>query len=760
MKCSSAASGLLLVALVLSGSASGLVAGNQGKAGSGTPVERVVNLLKDLKTKIGQDGKVEQLSYDKYACWCEKTTARKGAAITEAQEELRKLGQSILKLKGKVATLTAEIAELEAAIKANKEAQAEATSIRQKENAAYTAETAEMKQALAALQKAIIVLRDATAPSSSSSSSSDGTSSDGTSSSLLQEQAARSSAAVRHVIEVLPSVGGLKTDQVSLLGEFAAGGAGSKFAPQSWTVQGILKDMYDTFSSDLESTTEAEATANRNYEDFIHKKMEELAQLEATKAEKEELKAEAESQLANTVQDYDDTESQMKADIVFFDETKAACENKHSDWSERSELRKEELEGINKALEILTTDAARDLFSSAIKMGKEVRADNSYDTGMNIAGSISFVQASSSSSMAAPAEKAYAALKEQATHSRSLRLAALAAQVRLAKVGHFDKVLQAIDEMIATLKSEDTADIAKRDQCKSEYQSISSKVAEINWLIEKNEAKIDKLEKLIALRTEQRLKTIEEIKIVKQEIVEMNATRKEENDAFLFAKKEDQQAIELLMNARDVLSSYYVKNNITMGPIQGSVKDLGLVQQPEFDIDADQAPEAIFSHKGKRKNEAKGIVQIMTTIIEDLDDEIKNGMRAEEVAQLDYEKQFAAAYALQQTLIQKKADLQAMITKRGEEKTFELGLLEQNKGDLKDELDYKKSITPDCDWIIGAWKTRAEQRTSEMDGLVKAKEYLAGFASGGEAALLEKQKSGRTFDDTALSKIRFLGMKA
>merc|ERR1719487_1229384 len=118
-------------------------------AATGSPVERVVNLLKDLKTKLEADGEVEQQVYDKYACWCETTTARKAAAIEKAQEDLRELGQAILKFKARVNVRTAEIEELEKALKANEKEQADATSIRAKENAEYMAETTEMKQAIA-----------------------------------------------------------------------------------------------------------------------------------------------------------------------------------------------------------------------------------------------------------------------------------------------------------------------------------------------------------------------------------------------------------------------------------------------------------------------------------------------------------------------------------------------------------------------------------------------------------------------------------
>merc|ERR1719282_1447634 len=133
-----------------------------------SPVERVVRLLEDLKEKLSRDEKQEQQAYDKYACWCVKTTARKAAAITDAQDDLRALGQAILSLKGRVATLTSEIDELNAGIKENQKVQATLTSIRQKENSAFMTETAEMKQALVALQEAITVLVNATMPSVSS----------------------------------------------------------------------------------------------------------------------------------------------------------------------------------------------------------------------------------------------------------------------------------------------------------------------------------------------------------------------------------------------------------------------------------------------------------------------------------------------------------------------------------------------------------------------------------------------------------------
>merc|ERR1712228_103038 len=122
----------------------------------------------------------------------------------------------------------------------------------QKQNSEYMAATTEMKEAIAALEKAILVLKEGTKMGSA----------------FLQQGAG--AAAMRTVINALPSSINLKPDQLSLLNEFAQSHGAAKYAPQSWTVQGILRDMYETFAKDLEGATLDEATANRNYELFMH----------------------------------------------------------------------------------------------------------------------------------------------------------------------------------------------------------------------------------------------------------------------------------------------------------------------------------------------------------------------------------------------------------------------------------------------------------------------------------------------------------
>merc|ERR1719453_576801 len=99
-----------------------------------SPVTKVVELIEELKAKIEADAISEQKIYDKYACWCETTTARKATAIEDAKVSIERLGHSVLSLKGKSATEGSEIAELNENIATNNNAQAKATAIREKEN--------------------------------------------------------------------------------------------------------------------------------------------------------------------------------------------------------------------------------------------------------------------------------------------------------------------------------------------------------------------------------------------------------------------------------------------------------------------------------------------------------------------------------------------------------------------------------------------------------------------------------------------------
>jgi hypothetical protein len=708
---------------------------------TGSPVERVVKLLTDLKETLLQDEKEEKLMYDKYACWCTNTAARKATQITDGQALLRELKTKVLEGKGEVASTLATIAKLKADINSTIESQESAQSIRAKQHDNFVAETTEMKEVLSTLEEARIVLRK------------------GTTFSLLQGKAA----AVKKVLEVLPvrfATDGM--NKLALLASFASHGAkADRYTPQSMTVQGILEDMYTSFAKELETASQDEAKASRDFEQLYYDLEEQKLALQANLAQEEEHLAATQEKLASDLQLHDDTDLQLQNNIAFFDSMNATCTDKNEEWTVRSTARSSEILGIRKALEILSTDDARKLFGKTIKAGTEYgKVRNTYGEGglVGSAPAPALIQLESS----APGELAYQALRKQASETHSLRLAALAAKVRLTDVGHFSKVMVMIDAIINDLKEEDKADIKKRDECIAEYHSIESVTKDLAWRIKNHQAKIEKLASLIEVAEEEKEETIKQIKETEVYIDMIERQREADNGQFKKGKADDMKAIELLEQAKDALAAYYKEHGIEMGPIQGDIKALDLHQEPVFSVHEDEAPELKFKGKDYRKNPAKDILSIMTMIIEDLQDEIKNDMAAEEKAQLAFEAEHKEATKLKADLLLKKSNLEQTIASLKAEKTAEEETKEAREVDKKNEEDYLASIKTDCDWIIGSFEERNARRVAEMNGLAEAKSHLAGMKTS-TPAMLQRSESKpallQNSKDRSLANIRFLGIR-
>merc|ERR1719353_638111 len=97
--------------------------------------------------------------------------------------------------------------------------------------------------------------------------------------------------------------------------------------------------------------------------------------------------------------------------------------------------------------------------------------------------------------------------------------------------------------------------------------------------------------------------TIQSIMNTKDDIKAMEDARKEQHAAFESAKSDDEGAAKLLAAAIESMTAFYKNNKIGMGDIQGAAQ--ALVQEPVFEVSADQAPDASFSSSGKSSGESK-----------------------------------------------------------------------------------------------------------------------------------------------------------
>jgi len=679
-----------------------------------SPVTKIVGLIKELKAKIEADGKTEQTMYNKYACWCETTSARKAKNIHQGIADLKNLGAKILELKSAVTSYSNDIHHLTMEMTENQAAQDQATGIRTKENTAYLAEKTEMETTINALQRAIEVLSGA-----------------GTKTGLLQTKASETllsvAKGVDKIVKKMPNIDKLLSPkQLKLIRTFAKDPAefydqkaekAASYNPASATIMGILKDMYDTFSMNLEKGTETEAIAYKNYESLMGVKGNEMEQLSKERLSKEGKKAAAEEEQAQTQATYDETDKQLAEDTAFFDDTKAACAAKADEWSERVRARTEELAGINKGLEILTGDDARALFNKAIKPGMET-----------------FMQTDMTSN---PKQKAFDALKKGAAKAKSLRLLAIAAQVKAG--GHFDAVTGEIDKMMKVIQEEEKADINKKDWCKDEIHKNEQEAARYEYKVEKKDALIGRLRaKLDELETIL-INTIEEIQNTKKDLKEMEDTRKADHAAYAERKTDDESAVAVLGSAIEAMSAFYKNNKIDVSSLSQQNSTIQK-KQPTFERSPDMAPDASFSSAGKSGGESKGILSIMTMLKEDLEDEITNAVKMEKEDQFYFERSVRQAHQLLAELKDKKETTEQQIADMNTEIDNQWNEREDIQGMYNEEKLYLGSIEPDCQYLYDTFDERRSKRQAETQSLIDAKGMLEGSdaaGTGGEAAAAE-----------------------
>merc|ERR1719453_28775 len=125
-----------------------------------TPMEKVLTLLEDLKSKVQEEGAAEAETYKKLACFCKDNQVSKDEEIAKNEENINVMESDLVNLKATAEALDASIKELTEKIGTAETELKKMTEIREEEHAIYEAEFADASGAVDALVKAIAHLED------------------------------------------------------------------------------------------------------------------------------------------------------------------------------------------------------------------------------------------------------------------------------------------------------------------------------------------------------------------------------------------------------------------------------------------------------------------------------------------------------------------------------------------------------------------------------------------------------------------------
>jgi len=366
----------------------------------------------------------------------------------------------------------------------------------------------------------------------------------------------------------------------------------------------------------------------------------------------------------------------------------------------------------------------------------------------------SFLQVGEESDVQAVTQKAYKLIQSSASKSHSLRLAMLAVHTRTAKSGHFDVVITQIDNMVVTLKNEGIADKAKLDECKVELVKTHKKQKALQWEIKNEEAAIADDTRTIHGDNITILDSQAEINASVAFRAKITSDRNASHEQFKQERIDDTVAINLLTLSKAKLTAFYDAQKVSMGPMEGAA--MMESAEPVFDR-GDAAPDATLSKKDNNKGAKKAIISLMDYIIEDLKSEISEDTVDEKKSLIEYEESTKTAQDLEAGLQSKIGQSNSDITVQNTDITEITGVERTNEQKLQAQVDYEAGIRPDCDWMIKAFEPRAKARLQENDGLIEAKELLAG-----KMALLQSNKATVQEDTNVgdkLKNIRFLNVR-
>merc|ERR1719465_337072 len=214
---------------------------------------------------------------------------------------------------------------------------------------------------------------------------------------------------------------------------------------------------------------------------------------------------------------------------------KEKCSMTDSEWEERQKTRQLEMEACSKALAILSSDDAHDLFTKTFNP--------------------SFVQAEASMNSERRTE-ASKLLSSVAQKTQNPRLATLAVRVRL---DAFTRVKKAIDDMVAQLLKEKEDEIKHKDFCVEEFNTNELQTEKKEREKQDLTAKIEELEMAIDQLTK-------EIDTLKSEIAEMQVQlkragedREKQNKEFQTTVADQRETQKLLAAALGILGEFYGK---------------------------------------------------------------------------------------------------------------------------------------------------------------------------------------------------------
>merc|ERR1719311_727384 len=643
-----------------------------------------------MAAELDKEAKSDQELYDKLACWCETNDKDKTKAISDGNDKSASLTASIEKNTALASTRETEIAALTEEAAALTKSLGEAQAIRQKQNDEFNMTEKDLIQSIHSLKNAVMQLGK--------------TQGEQPAEELLQKQE-NSLLQVANTLRSIPKMAlhavpphmrpqlrellQAPREGLSLLQQPPPGGA-SNYEPQSGAIFGVLKQMKETFETNMEEGKKEEAESAAQYEELKRTKETQLNAANEKIFRKGQELAKARETAANDKEDLDDTQVTLEADTEFLAKLKEQCATIDKQWEERSKMRSVEIATVDEAIDILTHDDSRDQF--------------------NAAGT--FMQLRAQSRRQARARGVTAEhLAAAGDRLKSSRLSYLAVRV---KNDVFAKIQQSIDGMVVQLDTEQHNEARKKDGC------IKDEDTNEKQTIERTDHKDDVETEINALEADIEFQRQDQARL-KSEIAEAHIAQKRASEDRLAENKQFQQVVtdqqatqKILLQAKDRLARFYAKKTSL---VQTRAKSHEKVAQ--------QPPVAFNPYK--KHSSSKGTMALLQNIIEESLKTEKEALAAENAAQAAYEGFLVTSFEEIKAMFNQIQTDQEIEAQDAERKALDSVDKRATISDILKLGEVSQTLHEARDFTVHNFSERQSKRSEEMEALKQSKAIFAGM---------------------------------
>mmetsp|Transcript_115076 Transcript_115076/g.245846 ORF Transcript_115076/g.245846 Transcript_115076/m.245846 type:complete len:705 (+) Transcript_115076:100-2214(+) len=664
-----------------------------GQSQAVTPVQKVAQMLTGMLDKAKLAKHEEQVQYAAYLQFCTDVQKEKAQSVKVADERIEILKADIQMSETeastaakKIETVDSDIAVWNADIKA-------ANKIRELERADYLKAHKDYSDTMDAIAKAVQVLR------------------------ALPTNAAQAAAAASLLEElkglgnkkgVAPAAGHAITAFLSRYTEEppvpAADGEAYAYESRSTSIYDMLEKLRDKFSDERTELEKEEMNRRHAHEMLVQDMSDSIKTAEGTRSSKVTQRANELQSAANMKSELDDTTLTRTDDQKYLTDVTTTCSQKKVDFEDRQKIREEELVAVQKAIEILSSDAVM------------ATTDRTYGASsvLQLRGP-ALVQLRSRS--AGPGQaRAAAYLHEQGERIHSRVLSALAIRAR---DDPFAKVKKMIKDLIMRLMEEASEEAQHKGWCDTELAqneqdrtSRASLVERLTSEIDETQSSVSKLASEIAEHSTQ----LEELKANTAQETKLRSEMKAENEVTV---KDAQEAQVAIGQAMTVLKEFYARAASSTALVQrqqGSAMGAGR-----------QEPPPIFDspYQGMEGG-GGGIIAMLEVIQSDYARLESTASAMEATAQQDYDRLMTET-AVSEAQIEKDIE-----HKTRRKQTEEQRLVDRNndlvlgKKELEAANNYYEKLKPSCLDAGMSFQERDQRRQEEIQSLQEALRILNG----------------------------------